>query len=118
MSSFIAICAPVDWERCRSPLPGSTTQSCFDCGRYVVLSPSSIKRKPKWVVCHDCETSLLAMQPGVNWVGFSRHRLLVFVISDRAIKEVAVQQQNDSTRTETNDANAQLHKEKDDRVRR
>src|ERR1700682_648437 len=69
VSSFIAICAPVDRERYGDLVPGSGIQSCFDCGRYVVLSPSSIKRKPKWVVCHDCGTSLLAMHPGVSGSG-------------------------------------------------
>jgi hypothetical protein len=83
----------------------------------VVLSPSSIKRKPKWVVCHDCGTSLLAMHLGLNWVGFSRQQLFVFRDQKSIHKEVAVQQPNESTRTEPNDANAPIHKQMDDKGR-
>ncbi len=67
MSSFIAICARVDPERYGDSLPGSLTRPCFDCGRYVVLGTSTMQREPKWVVCDDCGTSLLAMHPVLDW---------------------------------------------------
>jgi hypothetical protein len=63
VADLIAIAAPAAQLRNGMPLAGSEERPCFDCGTVVVLSPSSIKREPRWVLCHGCGASLINARP-------------------------------------------------------
>jgi hypothetical protein len=81
VSDVIAICArraDVEME----PLPGSELRPCFDCGVEVVMSPSTVARKPRWVLCHGCGRALREAHPELE-LGFSEEAMRDYLELER-----------------------------------
>jgi len=86
LSGEIAICARLA-DVAEAPLPGSELRTCFDCGAQVVLSPSTVKRAPRFVLCHDCGATLMQANPDLD-LGFSEDALRDYLELDR-LREAA-----------------------------